>query len=240
MNEEKILISVDVYGNFACFTNPWFKYDKVTFDAPTPSAIRGLLNAIYSKPKEFYYEVVSIQFLKDIQYIDVARTILKDGRIPNNPSKIKSIDGNEDRTVAFNRYLKDVHYRITAYIVKQPDWDGNVIALAEQFNRRVAKGKCFYQPFLGIRECVAYFEPIDINIKPISLNKDFGTMLYDVFDIRNNTPLSPKNKDEILNPTYYHAVAKNGIIEVPPYSEILNENNVYSNIPVEKKGEFYV
>ena len=81
---------------------------------------------------------------------------------------------------------------------------------------------------------------LDINIKPISLNKDFGTMLYDVFDIRNNTPLSPKNKDEILNPTYYHAVAKNGIIEVPPYSEILNENNVYSNIPVEKKGEFYV
>ena len=221
---EKRQVQVDIYGDFACFTNPSFKLDRTTYDIPTPSAIRGVLNAIYSKPLEFYYEVVKIEVMNEIKHIDIKKNELKNGKIPNNISRIKPIDREDDITQKSNRYLKDVYYRITANIVKQPKWDGSIDALLVQFDRRVKTGKCFYQPFLGTKECVCYFEPVNENIMPINLTKDFGIMLYDVFDIRNNIPLNEKNQKDVLKFTFYNAKMNNGIIEIPNYEKIIKED----------------
>lgn len=223
---EKRQVQVDIYGDFACFTNPSFKLDRTTYDIPTPSAIRGVLNAIYSKPLEFYYEVVKIEVMNDIKHIDIKKNELKNGKIPNSITKMQSINREEDITQKSNRYLKDVYYRITANIIKQPKWDGSIDALVAQFDRRVKTGKCFYQPFLGTKECVCYFEPVNENIRPISLTKNFGIMLYDIFDIRKNIPLCDKNQKDVLHFTFYEAKMENGIINVPIYEKIIKEDIV--------------
>ena len=217
---ERALISVDVYGKFALFTNPQFKLDRLTYDVITPSAARGILCAIYSKPIEFYYEIKSIEIMKDIKYIDVTKNELKDGRI--SPRNFNSIIRSENNTQRCNRYLKDVYYRINAYIVKRPDFRGSIKSLEDQFNRRVEHGKCFYQPYLGTKECVAYFQPKDETMKPISLSKHFGISVYDIFDIRNNIPLTEKNANDVLNFTFYKVIMKNGVIECPAYEEVAN------------------
>lgn len=214
---KKAMIVVDVYGNFACFTNPNLKLDRLTYDVITPSAARGILNAIYSKPIEFYYEIAKIEVMKNIQYIDIKKNELKNGKIGTN---CDSIFRQDDVTQKSNRYLKDVYYRIYANIVLQPSWNGNVERIVDQFNRRVECGKCFYQPFLGVKECVAYFEPPNPVMRPISLSRDFGISVYDVFDIRNTKPLTKKNKDEVLNFTFYRVVMENGVIKVPPYDVV--------------------
>ena len=218
---EKRIVQVDVFGDFACFTNPVAKLDRTTYDVITPSAARGVLNAIYSKPIEFYYEIIKIEVLNKIQHIDIKKNELKNGRISNSTSKIQSINRQDDITQKSNRYLKNVYYRIIANIIKQPTWNGSINALVDQFNRRVGGGKCFYQPFLGTRECVAYFSPVDENKKPIALTKDFGLSVYDIFDIRKNIPLTPQNKEDILNFTFYHVNMIDGVIDVPPYEDII-------------------
>lgn len=218
---EKRIVQVDVFGDFACFTNPVAKLDRTTYDVITPSAARGVLNAIYSKPIEFYYEIIKIEVMNKIQHIDIKKNELKNGRISNSTSKIQSINRQDDITQKSNRYLKNVYYRITANMIKQPTWNGSINALVDQFNRRVGGGKCFYQPFLGTRECVAYFSPVDENKKPIALTKDFGLSVYDIFDIRKNIPLTPQNKEDILNFTFYRVNMINGVIDVPPYEDII-------------------
>jgi len=220
---EKAPIQLDLYGNFACFTNPHYKLDRTSYDVPTPSAIRGALNAIFSKPLEFYYQIDEIQLLKPITYIDIKKNELKNGKIPYNLQKMESIyrDAEGQMTQKSNRYLLDVHYRVIAHIVKRPDWNGNINALVQQFNKRVENGKCFYQPFLGTKECVCFFEPVNENIRPIDLTMDLGMCLYDVFDIRENTPLTKENSKDVLRCTYYNPKIVNGIIRVPSYEDVL-------------------
>lgn len=218
---EKREVVVDVFGPFACFTNPMFKLDRLTYDVITPSAARGILNAIYSKPVEFYYEVIRIEVMKEIKYIDIKKNEIKNGRIDANINKMKPIYRGEDATQRTNRYLKDVYYRIHANIVKQPSFVGSIDSLKNQFERRVNNGKCFYQPFFGVKECVAYFEPPNEDMAPIQVSRDFGISLYDVFDLRNNKPLTKNNKDEVLNFKCYRAIMQDGVINVPCYEDIL-------------------
>lgn len=222
---ERALVSVDVYGDFALFTNPQFKLDRMTYDVMTPSAARGVLNAIYSKPVEFFYEIKSIEVMRPIRHIDIKKNELKDGRIK---SAKRSMFRDDDNTQRSNRYLRDVYYRITAYINTQEGFKGSVEALKDQFNRRVEKGKCFYQPFLGTKECTAFFQSPDEDEQPIHVDKDFGIMLYDVFNIHNNKPLNGNNSEEVLNIAFYDAVMRNGVIEVPSFKEIKERSKSYA------------
>jgi len=215
---DRALVSVDVYGEFALFTNPQFKLDRLTYDVITPSAARGVLNAIYSKPLEFYYEIKTIEIMRPVKYIDIKKNELKDGRVPASLSG--SYYRDEDNTQRTNRYLRDVYYRITAYMVKQPDYPGSLRACAEQFRRRVETGKCFYQPYLGTRECTAYFQPCDDKEKPIDETRSLGISVYDIYDIRNNEKLTKKNADKVLNFTFYRVKMQSGVIECPSYEEV--------------------
>ena len=98
--------------------------------------------------------------------------------------------------------------------------------------RRVKKGKCFFQPGLGLRECMCFFQPIDAKMKPVQQSADLGIMLYDVFDIRNNVPLDTSKKDgnSVVCPSFFHAKMNKGVIEIPRF----NSDAVFSLV---EKGD---
>ena len=111
-------ISIEVWGDFACFTPPYAKVERLTYPFPTPSACRGILSAIYSKPVEFYWQIDRIEILNPIQYISFKRNEVKT-RVNN-----KVIYTDEERTQRQTVALKDVRYRITASICPRTDFKG--------------------------------------------------------------------------------------------------------------------
>ena len=216
-------VCVDVWGDFAMFTRPDSKVERVTYPVPTPSACRGILNAIYSKPIEFYYEIRQIDIMKPIKYITIKKNEVK---TKADNSKIYTsgyfIDTQKNRTQRMNLYLKDVYYRIHAMIVIRDDAPENINLprIVAQFNRRVSGGKCFFQPALGTRECMCFFSEPDFTVKPIDISEHIGVMLYDVFDIRNNTPLNTKKDSKEkggVSISFFNADIKHGVIRVPAY-----------------------
>ena len=228
MNE----IKIEVWGDFACFSRPESKVERLTYPVMTPSAARGILSAIYSKPPEFYWQIRRIEVLKPIKYLSFKRNEVINSKIPTNPKEpifvdetvVKTIDengkekktGKEHRTQRQTVVLKDVRYRITAKIIPRKDYKGTVEQLYEQAIRRIKNGKCFFQPSMGMREFVCYYsEPTDT--PPTNESLDIGIMLYDVFDL-NKYAVTPKAEPFV---SLFHAKLENGILEVPPYDSEL-------------------
>lgn len=212
-------VVVDVWGDFACFTQSDAKVERVTYDVPTPSACRGILSAIYCKPKEFYYEITRIEVMNPIRYIDIRRNEIKK---KINEKSLDPVNVDEIHTQRGTVYLRDVYYRIYANIHRRTDLDDphvNEEGLKRQFENRVLHGKCFYQPYLGQKECLCYFSPVDENKMPMHYSKDLGITLYDIFDIRDNTPLdtSKKNASGHVAVSYYHPNMIDGVINIPAY-----------------------
>lgn len=145
-------VVVEVWGDFACFSPPSGKVERLTYPVPTPSAVRGILSSIYSKPKEFYWQVNRIEVLNPIRYISFKRNEVK--------SKVrdKPIYADEDRTQRQTVALRDVRYRFSASICPRPDFAGTAAQLYAQALRRIREGKTFVQPSLGLKEFVAYFQ----------------------------------------------------------------------------------
>lgn len=204
MNREIVL---EVWGDFACFTDPASKVERRSYPVPTPSAVRGILSALYSKPPEFYWQVMRIEILNPIRYISFKRNEVK------STVKDMPIYADEDRTQRQTQALRDVRYRITAEICPRPDFRGTVEQLYAQALRRIRGGKTFYQPSLGLREFVAYFEESDGSRPPIQESMDLGLMVYDVFDL-HDWAVRKKAKPCL---SLYHARMENGVIAVPPY-----------------------
>ena len=200
-------IVIEVWGDFACFSRPEGKVERLTYPVPTPSAMRGMLSAIYSKPNEFYWQVERIEVLKPLRYITFKRNEVKSvmGRLP----LLVEDDRTQRQTVA----LQDVRYRVAASIVKRDTFSGTEDQLYRQALRRIRSGKCFFQPALGCREFVAYFEESDGARPPIPFDLDLGYMVYDVFDL---------HRFEVTKTVYpsvslFHAQLKQGVLRVPPY-----------------------
>lgn len=211
MNE----ISMEVWGDFACFSRPESKVERLTYSVMTPSAARGILSAVYSKPVEFYWQVVRIEVLKPIRYLSFKRNEVINSKIGRNPSPML-VEDNKNRTQRQTVVLKDVRYRITARIVPRKEFKGTVNQLYEQAKRRIKGGKCFFQPSLGMREFVCYFsEPTDL--QPIESDADLGIMLYDVFDL-NKFEVTPKAEPFV---SVFHAKLEKGVMEVPEYDSEL-------------------
>lgn len=209
-------IVIEVWGDFACFTNPAAKVERLTYPFPTPSAARGILSAIYAKPIEFYWQVNRIEVLNPIRYISFKRNEVKSTLGMKNGAGIP-IDTDEDRTQRQTVALQDVRYRIAASIVPQPAYRDKTKQLYEQALRRIRGGKTFMQPSFGLREFEAYFEESDGTRKPIEDSLDGGIMLYDIFDL-HDCSVSKKTKPRL---SLYHAEMKHGVIEVPPYDSPL-------------------
>jgi len=203
-------IIIEVWGDFACFSEPEAKVERLTYPFPTPSAARGILSSIYNKPVEFYWQVNRIEVLKPIQYISIKRNEVK-CRVYNKP-----VFADDERTQRQTVALKDVRYRIYASIIPRKSYQGGEKRFYEQMRRRLHNGKCFMQPALGLREFVAYFEEYDPEIHtdtPIPDTRDVGLMLYDIFDLHDYA-VRKKTKPRL---SLFHAVMEKGVIEIPPF-----------------------
>lgn len=202
-------VCVEFWGDFACFSPPYEKVERLSYPFPTPSAARGMLSSIYCKPKEFYWQVTRIEVLSPIRYSSFKRNEVKE------TTSDKPINTDDCRTQRQTIALRDVRYRITAEICPRPDYVGKVESLYQQALRRIRGGKCFMQPCLGLREFVAYFEESDGSRPPISRDYDAGLMVYDVFDL-HDFALRKKTRPQL---SLFHAVMKQGVVEVPPYDD---------------------
>lgn len=209
-----LTVTIEIWGDFALWTRPESKVERMTYPVPTPSGIRGVLASIYSKPPEFYWQVKRIEVLKPIRYISFKRNEVKKkaSLSKKNPSSM-IVDYEEERTQRQSVVLQDVRYRITAEIVPRKECIKPPAALFNQFERRVKHGQTFVQPSMGTREFPAYFEWGSSGLPPIQESLDLGLMLYDVFDLHQWKV--GKNAEPYVS--LYRPQMVNGVIEVPPF-----------------------
>jgi len=224
---------LEVWGSLACFTRPELKVERFSYPVITPSAARGIFDAIYCKPNkdptqaEFRWQMTRVEVLSPPSYIALRRNEVKGN------ASVKSIvgwmagrtkpqplwaDGDEEfkgRTQRQTMALKNVWYRIHAKARTWPGFEHRLPAVEAQFRRRASQGKCIYQPYFGCREFPAFFELIDEHpamAEPVVPDLDIGLMLYDVFDL--SSPGTSTSRPSI---SLFHAKVVGGVMEVPPY-----------------------
>lgn len=230
-------IKLLVWGEYASFNRPEMKVERVTYDVMTPSAARGILEAIHWKPG-MRWVVDAIHVLRPIQFTSIRRNEVK-GVIPTKGALAKAMKGEAAEVgmdVADNRaqraaiILKDVRYGIEAHIeVLRPDVDDAGRPLEhpeakhlEAFKRRAAKGQFFHQPYFGTREFPAFFELVaEFPAAPADLagERKLGWMLHDmVFTESKSGTVIESNTGKRLNaePRFFDAVMKDGVIRMPP------------------------
>ncbi len=207
---------ITVWGDFACWTHPEAKVERLTSAVPTPCGIRGLLSAIYSKSAEFYWQVKRIEVLRPIRFMTIRRNEVKTkyAYTASNPMK-GCIDIEEDRTQRQSVVLRDVRYRITAEMVLRDSYPESPERLYRQFERRVKHGQNFFQPCMGTREFPAYYEWGSTGEAPIDETMDLGIMVYDTFDLHSWQVT--KKPEPCLS--LFRAEMVQGVIEVPPYDD---------------------
>lgn len=202
------IVKVKVTGEFACFTRPDLKVERMTYPCMTPSAARGVLDSILWKP-EFQWRVHRIQVLKPVNFFSVKRNELKNKQA-EKPIEIDLVgkDGKPVHRAQRNSIvLRDVEYIIEASVYqKQFDAANPPRKYAEMFKRRVSKGQCWRRPYLGTREFAAEFSAPDGSEQPIPDTIPIGSMLFDIF-------FDDKGKPSPL--FFYDVAVVNGILECP-------------------------
>lgn len=215
------------WGDLACFTRPEMKVERVSYPVITPSAARGLLEAILYRP-QFRWRVLRIAVKRPIRFLSFRRNELKSVLAARKPDPILIED---DRTQRNTLALRDVEYVIEARIALTPlanlprrrapldDADAAPDSLAKyvaMFQRRADRGQCFAQPYFGCREFPAHFAlatAADLaSNPPAEPDADLGPMLLDVFDL-SVTVNQPAGKiDARPNPTLFPAALKGGLL----------------------------
>jgi CRISPR-associated protein Cas5d len=194
------IVHVKVTGEYACFTRPDLKVERMTYPCMTPSAARGVLDSILWKP-EFQWWVHRINVLNPIKFFSVKRNEInaKQGKIP--------VIIEDKRTQRNSIILKNVAYIIEASVYqKEFDPKNPPKKYAEMFKRRVNKGQCWRRPYLGTREFAAEFFTPDGKEQPIQDLIPIGSMLFDIFYDSEGVP----------SPLFFYDVAViNGILECP-------------------------
>ncbi len=216
-------LSVKVWGDYACFTNPAFKVERVSYPVMTPSAARGVLEAIFWKP-EFSWQVVEIHVLKPIQHFSITRNEVTSVQSDRSARQDRYF-ADENRAQRHTLALRDVAYVIKAKINLCPHANADIAKYADQFRRRVKKGQCHHQPYLGTREFSAFFsEPTPADL-PIAHSDDLGWMLLDMTYAADTKvkKLSYWSHDADgahlthgrAEPQFFHARLINGVLRVP-------------------------
>ncbi len=214
-------VSCKVWGDYACFTRPEMKAERVSYDVMTPSAARGILTAIYWKPA-IRWVIDRITVLRPIRFENIRRNELavqgKSGvkvsisnvtRAINNGQSPVEVFIEDKRQQRAGLVLRDVAYRIEAHFEFAGGKDNNEGKHLDIFNRRVAKGQCFHRPYLGCREFAAEFgqDDVDEPHPELSGERDLGWMLHDI------------DFDNWMRPHFFRATMRDGVIEVPAFEE---------------------
>lgn len=205
-------ISVRVWGERACFTRPEMKVERVSYDVMTPSAARGILEAIHWKPA-IEWHIDRIHVLKDIRFESFRRNEVGGGMpMSNARTAMRTGEGKLGQMIEDNRQqratllLRDVEYIIEAHFEMTAE-AGATDTPEKHYNmflRRAQQGQCFHRPYLGCREFPAYFELVEAAPRsPLRGERDLGWMLLDI-DFAND-----------MQPQFFRAQMVDGVIEVP-------------------------
>ncbi len=205
------LLSLRARGPLACFTRPELKAERVSYPVITPSAARGLIEAVLWKPA-IRWRIERIRVLKPIRFLAFrrnevnhkatrpARKLVEEGGEP--PVLYADDDRAQRNTVA----LRDVDYVIEARfeMTERAGPGDNPNKFIDMFSRRVENGQHFHQPYLGCREFAADVLPADGAPEPLAIEDDLGLMLWDIeFHPDGNRPL------------FFAARLQDGVLEVP-------------------------
>jgi len=225
-------IALRVWGSYACFTRPEMKVERVSYDVMTPSAARGILEAIYWKPS-IRWVVDKIHVLAPIKFTNVRRNELGAAgeagvKVPLGTVKKAMKDGITPVQTIIENYrqqraalvLKDVDYIIEAHFVltekagragsngERDPSDSEPGKHYDIFSRRAKQGQCFHHPYFGNREFgvnFAWVENETILELPHQGDKDLGWMLHDIDFANDKTP------------RFFRAAMQAGIIDVPAF-----------------------
>jgi CRISPR-associated protein Cas5d len=209
-------VRLKISGEFACFTRPEAKVERVSYPLPTPSAARNILDAICWKP-EMRWVVTAITLLTPVKYVSIRRNEVQSKLSPlsvkrwiADPSLYRPLAAGAGAagscTPRNTLLLRNVAYIIEAYpLVFDTTGDNTPKKYSEMLLRRAARGQCYQQPYLGCREFPARFEPADENEQPFPITEDLGRMLYDiVFRTRGNKAV------------FFSASLENGVMDTRP------------------------
>jgi CRISPR-associated protein Cas5d len=234
-------ITLKISGDYALFSRPEMKVERVSYDVITPSAARGVLEAIYWKP-QIRWLIDEIHVLNPIRFTNIRRNEI-DSKIPvrgkagvgsamNDPTLIPNMDVTTHRQQRAALLLKDIAYVIKAHLEvldrrlekagpKSPEPEAAGKHL-EMFKRRARKGQAFHQPYFGCREFPVRFELIESDsdlpqpIPSLAGEKDLGFMLLDIEFDQDKSTKKVKN----TTPHFFRAIMQDGIIHIPklPFS----------------------
>jgi CRISPR-associated protein Cas5d len=210
-------IKVEVWGEYACFSRPEMKVERVSYDVMTPSAARGLIEAIYWHPG-MRWVIDRIHVCRPVRFTNVRRNEVKDtisarkvkqamekGRADLYLAAPESIQQRAAMALRDVRYVIEAHFEMTD---KAAPGD-NPGKFQDIMKRRLARGQCYQQPCFGVREFPAHFQACE-TIPPcpdeLKGERDLGWMLLD---------LDYSDPENIL-PLFFRATLRDGVLEVPP------------------------
>lgn len=231
-------IKLHIWGDHACFTRPEMKAERVSYDVITPSAARGLLEAIYWKP-QIRWVIEKIHVLKPVRFTSIRRNEIgkkmpvPDAKMMKGEKPVPGILIEDERQQRASLILTNVAYLIETRIdlldrrfeKNGPEMPANEAAgkHLEMFKRRARNGQYFHHPYFGTREFPASFALIESETDIPTPHPDFigekdlGFMLHDIeFD---QDPRTKKVKS--TSPRFFRAEMKNGVITVPPFNQTI-------------------
>ncbi len=209
---------LELSGDYACFTRPEMKVERVSYDVMTPSAARACFEAILWKPA-IRWHVRRIEVLKPIRWINLRRNeVASVVSTRNVETAMKNGTGDlglyieDDRQQRAGLFLRDVSYRVHADMefLAERDPQASAAKYHEMFERRARKGQCVNQPYLGCREFATNFRLVDEPVaepSPIPETRDLGFMLHDL-DFSNRADPQPR---------FFRARMVNGVVDVPAW-----------------------
>lgn len=237
-NGQRSPIALRVWGDYACFSRPESKVERHSYDVITPSAARGVLEAIYWKP-QVRWVVERLHVYNEPRFTNLRRNEVASKASAANAKKAMSgslkeplaLYADEDRQQRAAAILIGVEYVIEARF-ELLDNSEPVAKHYNMFKRRAEAGQYFHHPYLGAREFPCDFEWIEGPIPPSLLgDRDFGFMLQDfafepIVKMKGVTSPVPESicghtgRPLTVTPNVFHAVMRRGVIEVPPLSTI--------------------
>jgi CRISPR-associated protein Cas5d len=208
-------VRVKIYGDYACWTRPENKVERVSYECMTPSAARNILDAICWEP-EMRWVVTAIAVLRPIVFQALRRNEIQSKISPGDVKKWMSNPesfapmvagaGSGEVTQRSTMALRNPAYVIEAYPhVFAPSEENPPVKYVSMLNRRVEKGQCFHRPALGCREFAAHFEPPGAEDQPCAVDLSMGMMLYDII-------FRPEGNRAV----FFKAELKNGVLDADP------------------------
>lgn len=205
-------IKMEVWGDYACFSRIELKIERVSYDVPTPSAARGIIESIFYHPG-LKWHIDKIYIMNPIRFTSIrcnevkskisASKIMKEA----NGKGVSYIDRNKDIEQRSALMLCDVHYVIEAHfeMTDRANESDNPGKFQDIIKRRLRKGQAYSQPYFGMRQCTTHFRLWEGGeIPTIPETRDLGFM---VFDMDYSDPND-------IQPMFFRAKLENGVLDL--------------------------